>query len=296
MCSAFLRTVAAVSLVLLYSTASETRSNKSSAGQQRVWFAVEERPRGELRLEPIAIVSDHELTRVPTVCSGENSDNEAFASQYLQQGQTYPVSFGGSSAGEVHVLNRLSKIIAATVTYDGPIKIRGQIRALASNQASAEFRPESRQPATKEDRTAALVLATETFRQHGIPEHLLPKIHTDFVTRTVIAPSPLSTWIASFTLETGGEDYFQHNLFFIASQGSARLEPEFTWVRLSTKAGEDETAQFVDHADLLGDGQDEIVVRFTSTENHHYAIYKKNRDGLHWEQIFTTELLECNSY
>jgi hypothetical protein len=299
MCSASLRAVAVVSFVVICSVPSETQSQKPSdpsAEQQRVWFAVEERPRSELRIEPIAIVSDHELTHVPTLCSSENSGNEAFASQSLKEGQTYPISFGGSPGGEVHILTRVRGLTAATASYDGPLKLRGQTRALASNQASSEFRPESRQAATKEDRTAALALATDIFRQHGIREELIPKIHADFVTRTVIAPSPLPTWIASFTLETVGEDYLQHNLFFIATQGSSKLDPEFIWVRISTKADEDETAQFVDHADLLGDGQDEVVIRFTSTENHHYAIYKKNRDGLHWEQIFITEPLECNPY
>ena len=110
----------------------------------------------------------------------------------------------------------------------------------------------------------------------------------------MIAPSPMSSWIGAFTLETGGEEDLQHNLSFIATQGAGKLEAELVWIRLSERMDEDEAAEFVDHADLLGDGHDEVVVRLTSTENHRYAAYRRSSDGAHWEEFFMTDLMECH--
>jgi hypothetical protein len=152
---------------------------------------------------------------------------------------------------------------------------------------------ESRQAATREDQTAALTLAREIFRQHGIPSEVASRAHAKFLTRTVLAPSPLSSWIGSFTLETRGENDLQHDLFFIAEQGAQGLQAEFLWIRLSETMDEDESAEFVDPADLLGDGHDEVVLRLTSTASHRYVVYRKCRDGAHWEQIFMTGTLAC---
>lgn len=172
--------------------------------------------------------------------------------------------------------------------------MQGRVRALATNQAPAAFRVELRQAATREERTEALTLAKEIFRQHGIPADIASKVHLNSLTRTVLEPSPLSSWIGAFTLDTGGEDELQHNLLFIAEQGSQGLQAEFIWIRLSETMDEDEAAEFVDHSDLFGDGHDEVVLRLNSTPNHRYAVYQKSRDGAHWEQIFLTEALECH--
>jgi len=287
--SARLRISAVVLLPLLCSSPSEIQDEKPP--DERVWVAVEERPRGKLRIEPFAMVSDGALVRTPSFCD-EDSGAEAFASRYLQPGREFPVTFGGAAAGNVRAIARQANSTVAEVSYEGPLKLRGQIRALAASDAAGEFRVESRQAATKEDRTAALSLARRIFQEHGVPEEQLSKVHADFVVRTVIAPASLSRWIGAFTLETS-EDYLQHNLFFIASQGVTGLDPELIWVRIAKASDEDEEMQFVDQGDLLGDGRDEVVVRLTSTENHRFAVYQRTRDGAHWERILLTGALEC---
>ena len=77
----------------------------------------------------------------------------------------------------------------ASLTYAGSLKIRGQVRALATNAEPGDCRVASREPATAEQRGAALALAREIFSQHGIPEALLPNVRTVYVTRTYLAPS-----------------------------------------------------------------------------------------------------------
>jgi hypothetical protein len=293
------RAVARISAALLFvfpfSTSSKTQIEKSP--NERVWFAVEERPRGQLRVEPFAIVTDGKLAPLPSSCSEElpeNSEERQAASNYLASGQTYSVLYGGTEAGEVRLGDKIPNLTAAKASYEGTVKLRGKIRALATNQPPAAFRVESRQVATREERTEALTLAKEIFRQHGIPSEIASKVHVDFLTRTVLEPSPQSAWIGAFTLETSGEYDLQHNLFFIAEQGPQGFQPGFVWIRLSETLDEDEAAEFVDHADLFGDGHDEVVLRLTSTPNHRYAVYQKSLDSTHWEQIFMTEPLECH--
>ncbi|HTT34056.1 MAG TPA: hypothetical protein VMH48_10680 [Methylomirabilota bacterium] len=295
MSSAVVRISAGLLVVCLFSIPSKTQNEKPPAEQ--VWFAVEERPRGQLRIEPFAIAGDGKLNRFPSPCMeeySENSEQQEVAARYLQTGQTYSVVFGGAAAGQVRVVAAQPRSRIAEVAYEGPIKIRGKVKALATNETPTSFRVESRQTATKEERAAALELAREIFREHGIARELLSKVRTDFLTRTVLAPSPMSSWIGTFTLETGGEQDLQHNLFLIATQGVGKLEAEMVWIRVSERMDEDETAEFVDHADLLGDGHDEVVARLTSTENHRYAVYRRSIDGAHWEQIFMTHLMECD--
>jgi hypothetical protein len=288
------RISAALLFVFVFSTSSKNQIENPPS--ERVWFAVEERPRGRLRAEPFAVVTDGKLTPFPSACtddSSANSQEQQPASSYLEPGRIYTVLYGGAEAGQVRLGDKLQNLAAAQASYDGELKIQGRLRALATNQPPAAFRVESRQAATHEERTEAVALAKEIFRQHGIPSSVTSKVHVDFLTRTVLEPSPLSSWIGAFTLDSGSEGDLQHNLFFIAEQGSQGLQADFIWIRLSETMDEDEAAEFVDHADLFGDGHDEVVLRLASTPNHRYAVYQKSRDGAHWEQIFMTEALEC---
>lgn len=170
MSSAVVRVSAALLFVFLFSTPSETQNKKPS--EERVWFAVEERPRGQLGIEPFAVVSEGELVRFPSSCTDEYPDTtekQRAAANYLQPGKVYPVLFGGAESGEVRIVSGRPDSNVAEATYEGPVKIRGKVKALATNLVPEGFRAELRQIATKEERATALELAREVFRQHGIP-------------------------------------------------------------------------------------------------------------------------------
>ena len=177
------------------------------------------------------------------------------------------------------------------------MKIRGQVRALATNAAQSDFRVAFREPATIEQRVGALVLAREIFSEHGIPEALLPNVRAEYVTRTYLEPSPQPSLIGSFSLDTGDNEGLVHTLFLVANQPGEKLIPELLWLRLSEMETDEEHLRFVDHADLFGNGQDEIVAKLVSlqTQTHRYLIFRRTRDGAHWEQVFKTEPLGCSS-
>jgi hypothetical protein len=295
MCPAVARLCAA--FLLLCSAATFPRSQKESPNDERVWLAVEEHPRGELRIEPIATINGADLTPVQKSCLSEAETAEDFAAKFLQPGSKYSLLFGGAYAGEGQLGEQYRSGGTASFTYTGAAKIRGQARALATNAELHDFRVASRESATAEQRTAALALAREIFSEHGIPEALLPKVQVEYLTRTYLAPSALASLIGSFTLDTGDSEGLLHSLFFIASQPSEKLVPELVWLHISETEMDEEHLRLVDHADLFGNGQDEVVTKLVSleTQTHRYVIFRRTKDGLHWEQIFKTEPLGCSS-
>lgn len=272
-------------------------SQNGDSSNERIWLAVEEQPRGQLRIEPIATVENSVLTPVQTSCLSDAPASDDFSAKYLQPARKYSLLFGGAPIGEGQVSEQNRSAATASLTYSGTMKIRGQVRALATNAERSDFRVASREPATSEQRAAALALAREIFSEHGIPETLLPKVRAEYVTRTYLAPSPQSSLIGSFSLDADDTEGLIHHLFFVASQPGDKLQPDLVWIHLSQSEMDEEVLRLVDHADLFGTGQDEVVAKLVSaqTQSHRYVIFRRTRDGLHWEQIFKTEPLGCSS-
>src|ERR1700676_351061 len=299
MYSAVLRICAAFVILSFAASfhSSQTPSQNNDPTTERVWLAVEEHSRGQLLIEPIATVEDSVLTPVQTSCLSDAQTSDDFPAKYLQSGRKYSLLFGGASVGEGQVAEQNRSAATASLIYAGSLKLRGQVRALATNAEPGDFRVASREPATNEQRTSALALAREILSQHGIPEALLPKVRAEYVTRTYLAPSPQPSLIGSFSLDTGDNEGLVHHLFFIASQPGEKLQPEFLWIHLSKSETDEELLRLVDHADLFGNGQDELVTKLVSleTQTHRYVIFRRTKDGTHWEQIFKTEPLGCLS-
>jgi hypothetical protein len=301
--SAVPRTCAAFLFLSLASTfhTPQNGSQDPPAGEgpanERVWLAVEEQSRGQLRIEPIATVEDSLLTPVQTSCLPDAQTPDDFSAKYLESGRKYSLLFGGASVGEGQVGEQNQSAATAGLRYRGSLKIHGQVRALATNTEPGDFRAPSREPATAEQRAAALSLSREIFSQHGVPEAFLSRVQAEYVTRTYLAPSPQPSLIGSFSLDTGGDEGRVHGLFFIASQPGERLTPELVWLRLSDAETDEEHLRFVDHADLFGNGEDEVVAKLVSleTQTHRYLIFRRTRNGAHWEQFFKTEALGCSS-
>lgn len=273
-------------------------SQNEGSKKERVWLAVEEPSRGQLRIEPIATVEDGELTAILPNCLSDSSDanSDDPSVEYLSHGKTYALLFGGAPAGEAQVGNLHQSKKVAELTYKGAVKIRGQVRALATNADQTDFRVASREPAAADQRASALALAREIFSQHGVPEKLLSGVRIEYLTRTYLAPSSVPSLIGSFTLETGDSDDLLHSLFFIAGMPGEKLTPEFVWIHLSESGTDEEHLRLVDHGDLFGNGQDEVVTKLVSfeTQTHRYLVFRQTRDRLHWEQIFKSNTLGCS--
>jgi hypothetical protein len=291
---AVLRTCAAFVFFCVPTVFSATQENIPT--DERVWLAVEEQSRGLMRIEPIATADDGELTAILPSCLSEAADPQGDAAKYLEPGKKYALLYGGAPAGDGQLGQTNRHEGAASLTYHGPVKIRGQVRALATDVEQNNFRVASREPAAADQRASALALAREIFSQHGIPEKLLANVRVEYLTRTYLAPSSLPSLIGSFTLNTSDSDGLTHALFFVASQPGEKLVPEFVWIHLSESEMDEEHLRLVDHADLFGNGQDEVVTKLVSldTQSHRYVIFRRTRDGAHWEQIFKSAPRGCS--
>jgi hypothetical protein len=293
--SAVLRTCAAVASVCLAAAIANPHQNETAG--PRIWLAVEEQPRGRLRIEPIATVDDGQLTRVQSSCLSDERDSQDPATDILKPGQTYSLLFGGANIGEGLITEESQSERIAYVKYTGTAKIRGQVRALATNIQQSGFRVALRETATADDRRSALALAREIFSKHGVPEAYLAKVRAEYLTRTYLAPSPQASLLGSFYIDTQNDEALLHSLFFIAGEPGDKLQPELTWLHISENESDEERMRLVDHADLFGNGQDEVVGKQVSvqTQSHRYVIFRRTKDTAHWEQFFATEPLGCGS-
>jgi hypothetical protein len=260
-----------------------------------VWFVLEEEPRGKLSIDPIGKVVDGKIVRVPTGCDADDPEYKKFEAAYLQPGQTYSVTFGGAPAGIVALRRSDPNFGSSVVEYDGIAKIRGHVRALATDAQIGQSRISPRQAPTAPERAAALKLARQIFEKAGIAPELLANITVENLTRTFLAPSQTSSVIGSFSIvQARSEDEtLVHHLFFIAASRGQELEPEFTWNKIASSETDSEALNLIDQASLLADGQDEVIAVLGYYENYRYRVYRRSKDGAHWEQVFETETLGC---
>ncbi len=142
--SAVLRTCAAFVLLcfaaifLPAQNSAEKTSQNDDPSQDHVGLAVEEQPRGQLRIEPIATVDENELTPIQTSCVSFQQASEDFSAKYLQPGKNIPCSAAVPSPERARSASRIAARPQGAVTgslmiYSGSQKIRGQVRALATN-------------------------------------------------------------------------------------------------------------------------------------------------------------------
>jgi hypothetical protein len=266
----------------------------AASPQESVWFVLSEADPGKLSLDPITTVMNGRLHRVPDDCNENDPEYKEFAAQYLQPGQTYTVTFRGTQAGRAIIQQGSPPWLnGVLVNYDGPILIRGKVMALATNAALSFRNAELSRFATPSEQTAVLEVAKIQFGKAGLPASLLQNVRAEEVLVQYLDRNMQPTFVGSFSVEQEGEGGAVHSLFLIATRKGRNVVPQFVWNRISKGEKDNQTLQFVDYADLLGDGQYEIVLRLNYSENYRYRLLRRTKDKSHWEQIFETQILGC---
>jgi hypothetical protein len=222
---------------------------------------------GQLSIDPIAKVAEHELVDTTDACAENDSEYVSFADRYMKPGKSYQVLFGGVPVAEsfsggmkVQVIAYCSGILrdySATWIHTSSRDLRPPIDRKAAHSSS---------PYRRRKKSGDAVGAN-TICPCGRTNSLLEKIKVENLTRTIVAPATSPSITGSFSLaaadfETSG---IVHNLFFIASGKSGELEPELVWTNLAQREAGVESQQLVDQADLLGDGEEEIVTEIFTT-------------------------------
>jgi hypothetical protein len=284
-----------LAVLLIWISAIPGQSPKLIENKDTIWFAVRGIGEQRLAVDPIANVVDRRILKVPEGCEEADPTFLKFSEKHLRPGQSYHVSFGGAPAGNATVLRPDPNIFNLLASYEGKVRFGGFVRGLATTADLERTRLNHRQAPSPEERASAMRLAVQLYRQAGVRADLLAKIEIENLTHTLLAPSPLPQLIGSFKIQENGShgDTLVHGLFFVATFDHQRLDPTLTWIKIAPSEAEGEGMRLVDQADLFGDGQDEIVAEMVYYENYLYRIYRRTKDGAHWEQIFETDVLGC---
>lgn len=262
--------------------------------EEGVWFALSEADPDKLTLDAIAAVRNGRLESVPDDCYEDDPGYKQFAGKYLQPHQTYAITFRGTQAGHATIQKESPPWLnGALAKYDGPILIRGEVMAMASNAPLRFKNADLSRYAMPSEEAAVLEVAKIQFAKAGLPQPLVPNVRSNEVLVEYLDPSMRPTFVASVSVEQRGEGGATHSLFLIAAQNGRHIVPQFVWSRISKGEKENQTLQFVDYAELLGDGQYEIVLRLNYAENYRYRILRRTKNKSRWEQIFQTPVLGC---
>jgi hypothetical protein len=293
------RALSCAAVVLLgVSTATVSLSQKPPTSQKTVWFALKQGDEydgiGKLRLDPLAIISGGKLSKVLDNCSDDGPAYQTFLAEYLNAGHSYSVLFGGSPAGIAVVGETDKNSLDPSVDYKGSARLHGPVMGLATNFVKNQTGMSSRQAPTAAERQSASKLAEDLFAKAGVPPDSLAKIKVHNLTLTVLLPSKFPSLIGSFSIEAGGRARPTHNLFFIATFNGTDYAPELVWTRISKNEVESQSATFVDQCDLLGDGDEEVIVLERGWEGYGYRIYRRNKNNSSsWETIFEAPAFGC---
>jgi hypothetical protein len=253
---------------------------------ESVWFALQQELGGRLYVVPIGTIAGGKLSPVPLGCEEGGQEFKKFETTYLRPLQSYSVIFGGAPAGVVVLLPPDSTFGGTLVKYNGPARIHGPVMALATNAKLLESEALFRSAPSPEERKLALQFANDSFVKSGLPATLLQKTKVDNLTHTLLAPGKLPALIGSFSVQVGGKAGFTHGLFFVGTVRDGKLIPELEWVHIAGRETLQQAMSLVDHADLLGDGQDEIVVMHNYYEGYSFEVYRRTKDSTRWEKIF----------
>ena len=274
-------------LVIVCLSSTFGQSQQPVKSSESVWFVLLEDLGGRRPyIVPIGTVAAGKMFPAPSGCEEKSPEFKKFETAYLGPLQSYSVTFGGAPAGVVVLLPPDPAFGGSLVKYDGPARIHGSVMALATNARLSESEAPFRKAPSPEERKLALQFANDSFAKRGLPTTLLQKTKVDNLTHTLLAPAKLPALIGSFSVQVGGEAGLTHRLFFVAKVQDGKLIPELEWVHIAGRETLQQAMSLVDHADLFGGGQDEIVVMHHYYEGYDFEVYRRTKDGAGLEKIF----------
>ena len=266
---------------------------KNVPPSQSVWFVASQSDKGLLYLDPLAKNDVGHLVSVPEACNPNDPQYKKFVAENFGEGQSYNIFFRGSFVGTA-VFNQDKEQQESNLVADSGKRtlIPAGLSGLASTEAPRSRADRSR-AVTPSEEVVAMRIAKESFKNAGVPNSLLPKITVDKLERTYLLPSRLPSLIGSFSIDISEQEGLIHSLFLIATKRGSKYHADFVWSKISRGETDNGKMQLVDHADIFGDGQDEVVVDIWYYENYSYRVYRREKNGSKWEQIFETGILGC---
>jgi hypothetical protein len=170
----------------------------------------------------------------------------------------------------------------AEVSAQTPVRLGGEVQALATNSKTLGQQPTSRRAPNESERAEALRLARAAYQSKGVPAALIKKMQTLNLTATDLDRDGRAELVGNFMIEEK-EKLLGYSLFMIYEPAGASFRPAVTWYHKGAE-GDYASRRLVDQLDLDADGVAEIIVEGQYYESNNYIIYKKQAAG--WRQIY----------
>jgi hypothetical protein len=268
--------------------------NNPPGSADAVWFVLEGGSKEAMPIIPAFEVKGVKFQEVPMNCGDFDVPDKGykkFEEEYLRPGRTFQVIFGGANAGSITIKQADKEFDRTYGTYTGDAPIHGHISALATSGDPRAKSAASRKRATPRQEVAALELAKTLFAESGVGRALLQRIQIENMTVTSFLPLPQQKLVASFSIQDG--DGNRHAIFFVADLQSDAVVPEFVWTHLTKTEAEVQVMRFIDQADLIGDGQEEIIAEISYYENWQYVVLSRSGHSNYWQKTYETDVRGC---
>jgi hypothetical protein len=290
------RRAALLALTLFFSISFEAIPDARQQQQRRpgavdqtasVVFAVQRYGPGEEVIDPVVLVGPKgELTAPPV--NGDAADEASRANQFIGKffsaGRKYRLLSGGAEAGSLVVVKYQEPGctgLTASAKVESPVKLGGQVHALATDSAKLGGRTNARRAPTDAERAAALDLARRAFRANREAATRVAKLKTNNLTAIDLDGDGRAEMVGSYYIE--GEFGVESAVYLIAEPKGAAFAPAMTWYARGSEA-DSQYRRLVDAVDLDGDGTMEVLTQGIYYESHDYMIYKKQ--GRAWRVVY----------
>jgi hypothetical protein len=239
---------------------------------------------GEVNMDAVVMVDGKRL-RAPY--SEESKEKRTkFAKEYFAAGLKYRLTFGGGEADSVSV-NSWSEgcnNVHAKATTAGPVRLGGEVRALATDSLTLGKRPPARRAPTDAERAAVMALVKGIYSQNRTPANLVSSIKVTNLAATDLDGDSKYEMVGSFTL--AAKNKFERDLFLIARPQGSLMRADF--VKFQAYQPPPETflssIDFIDQLDLDGDGVGEVFATQGGFDAYGYLIFKKASGR--WRQVY----------
>jgi hypothetical protein len=239
----------------------------------------------EMTIDAVVIVENGKLEQ-PYADDNEN-DQTRFAKEYFNAGRKYRLTFGGGDAGIAKIIkwDKGCNNIHATAEVSTSVKLKGRLRALATDSETLGSRSSARRAPTEPERAAVMQQVRQLYRQKGATPAMLQRLTTTNLTATDLNGDGNYELVGSFVIAT--QKTFRRDLFMIAEPQGAGYKMalvDYQSYKLPAE-GYPSAIDFVDQLDLDGDGIGEVFAIQGGFDGYGYAIYKKQNGR--WRNVYS---------
>lgn len=299
-------------LLLLFgclSSIDQQRVIAQEAGDQQdvVVFSVSSSGPAEHFMEPVLIIDEGRYAN-PIAGDSDAAALKEFAAKYYGAGKNYRLLFGGGQAGFVTVEKPTMDSecfrtgASIKLTAQVKVKLNRNVMALATNLRGQVREQSSRRVPTSTERTEAIRLAKQAYKEKGTPAVILPTLEVVNLTAVDLNGDGKAELIGTFVLKKNKGGAARYVLFLIAeSEGKGYRAALTNYERFISKdimsggsldsigAEGIYTERLVDILNLDIDSAAEVFTITNSFEGVTYKLYKKQA-GM-WKSVY-----EFNSY